>query len=390
MAAYRPNGVNPLRRAKDQVEGESGSPADRGFLDAENLRILHELQVHQIELELQNEELKTSRCAVEAGLERYSELFEFAPVGYLVLSRGGSIASANFAASRILRCPRSLLERRSLRSFVAPESLAAFAGAMEKVFSGEERLAFELSLRFDGGEKVFVQTEALSRDRGQSCFLAMTDISERKHSEEALAASLESRAVLFLELQHRVKNNLNVIGSLLEIGTRAANDPGARQVLVSAQARVYSIAAIYERLYLSGGCTEVELAPYIERLAAYLCEAYAVDKGRIALVMELDQAKLDIDRGMTLGLILNELISNAIKYAYPEGSSGVLRVRLKKTPASLALTVADCGTGMPTGLDPATTPTMGLTLVRLLSAQIRAEYRIESGKGVSVEVVLAS
>ncbi len=211
---------------------------------------------------------------------------------------------------------------------------------------------------------------------------------ERRDAADTLKRLVAQKETLLKELQHRVKNNLNVVMSLIELESERLDEGPAKDALAKAENRVKSIAAVYERLYLSEDLETVDAGTYVEELARQLFSAYDVAAGRVRLSVEADAAKLDTKRAVPLGLILNELVSNALKYAYPGAAAGELRVRLEAKDGFLSLSVEDDGVGLPPGFDPETDGNMGAELVRLLAEELKAELVFDSGKGLKVRVTL--
>lgn len=207
---------------------------------------------------------------------------------------------------------------------------------------------------------------------------------ERREASAALRKLVEQKETLLKELQHRVKNNLNVVSSLLELETGRLPDQSARDIFIQTRNRIASISSIYERLYLSEDLETVDLGSYIESLAASIFAAYEIDQGRIKLDVSGDQIHTNTKKTVPLGLILNELISNSLKYAFPGNRKGRLKIRLAARDGSVALTVEDDGVGYPKSLDPSTSDSMGLSLVRLLADELRAQLRFEPAAGVRV------
>jgi len=219
------------------------------------------------------------------------------------------------------------------------------------------------------------------------CILSITrDITERKQAEEQLRKSAMEKDLLLTELQHRVKNNLNVIYSLLSLESEKSHDPGTKQTFLNAQNRIRSMLVLYDRLYHAEDFTGIDLHSYIEEFSAQLFETYAIDPTRIRLKTSLAAMKLDLKRAVPLGLILNELITNSLKYAYPAGTGGEIRIRLEKAEDLVTLCVSDDGVGLPSGFDSGSGETLGMNLVAMLTKQINGELSTENAKGTSITV----
>ncbi len=203
------------------------------------------------------------------------------------------------------------------------------------------------------------------------------DISDRKESEAKLQASLREKELLLKEIYHRVKNNLQVIYSLLNLQSRKVSDPAALSVLRDSQSRVRAMALVHEKLYKSPDLTRIDLADYIHSLAYSLLETYHSGSNHIALRLEIEPYSLDIETALPCGLILTELISNSLKYAFPEGRPGEIAIASSLNPDhQVLLRVGDNGIGLSNGFDLGRVSSLGLSLVQNLVKQIKGEVTI--------------
>ncbi len=221
----------------------------------------------------------------------------------------------------------------------------------------------------------------------QAFLSAVQEMLDRRKAEGELRAMVQRQEILMQELRHRVKNNLNIVSSLLRLEQPNITDPKAIKVLADAESRIRSIAMIYERLYLAPSLQGVELSAYIQELSQNIIDLYTNNHGRITLRMELSKVELATERAVPLGLILNELITNVLKYAYPRDATGELRITLANDSGSIRLRVADDGVGLPEDFSPSSTTSMGTQLVTMLSQQIGAQVayaRPEGGSGTQV------
>ncbi len=174
-----------------------------------------------------------------------------------------------------------------------------------------------------------------------------TDITERKRDEERLRASLREKESLLQEIHHRVKNNLQVISSLLSLQADQLDDPQARAAFRDSRNRVRAMAVLHERLYRSGRLDRIDFSRQVEMLCSNLFCSYGIDPSCVRLELRLAEVWLDIERAMPCGLLLNELVSNALKHAFPDGRQGFVRVSLDAGPTGeYTLIVADNGVGL--------------------------------------------
>ncbi len=203
------------------------------------------------------------------------------------------------------------------------------------------------------------------------------DISDRKEFQEKLQTSLKEKELLLKEIYHRVKNNMQVVCSLLNLQARKVSDPVALSVLRDSQSRIRAMALIHEKLYKSPDLTRIDLADYIHGLAYSLLETYHASGNHIALRLEIEPYSLDIETALPCGLILTELMSNSLKYAFPKGRAGEITIMASLRPDhQVLLRVGDNGIGLPDDLNLARVSSLGLSLVRNLTKQIRGEVAI--------------
>jgi two-component sensor histidine kinase len=217
------------------------------------------------------------------------------------------------------------------------------------------------------------------------------EVEDRKAAEERIGASLEEKELLLREIHHRVKNNLQVVSSLLSLQSGATRDPATTEILAESQNRVRSMALIHEKLYQSEGLERVDFADYVRSLITGLLWTYRSTAGGVTFTVAADDVSLGIDRAIPCGLIVNELFSNALKHAFPAGRSGAIEVSLRaehEPPGepSIVLTIRDDGVGLPDDLDIRKTGSLGLQLVGTLSRQIGGVFEVGTGPGTTFSI----
>ncbi len=216
--------------------------------------------------------------------------------------------------------------------------------------------------------------------------LSIMDVTEQKEAERALEKAVGEKDFLMRELQHRVKNNLTLVSSLLSLDSERSEGLDARQVLMDAQMRIQSIALIYDFLSRSGGVERLGSGDYAKDLVRLLSANYE-DGGRdIRVSTAIEDFDLDIKACVPIGLIINELLSNALKYAFPSGRGGEIAVELRRVEGAILLRVRDDGVGLPAGFDWKAGKSLGLQLVSMLSSQLGGTVAVESREGLSVTV----
>ena len=213
------------------------------------------------------------------------------------------------------------------------------------------------------------------------------DITERKKAEDRLQESLQEKEVLLREIHHRVKNNMQVISSLLNLQSRQIKDPFVLEMFKESQRRIRSMALIHERLYQSSDFSRIEFSQYLRNLATHLFHSYQVDASRVYLKIEAEEVHLNINTAIPCGLIVNELVSNALKHGFPEGRSGELGIDLRRAEGdAYVLRVKDDGVGFPEELDFRKTETLGLQIVNTLVSQIDASIDLVRDKGTEFTI----
>ena len=208
------------------------------------------------------------------------------------------------------------------------------------------------------------------------------DITHRKEMEEKLEKTLEEKNTLMKEIYHRVKNNLMVISSLLSLQSSYITDKDAQEIFKESQYRIKSMSLVHEKLYSSADLKNINFTEYLENLSKDLYHAYTHDKNLVKLILDVEEVTLDVETSISLGLILNELLSNSLKHAFPNGKSGEILVELhKKEDGRLKLSVSDNGIGFPENLNYKNTDTLGMGIVNTLTDQIEGEINLECRNG---------
>lgn len=208
------------------------------------------------------------------------------------------------------------------------------------------------------------------------------DITDRKNAEEQLKNSLKEKEALLKEIHDRVKNNLQVITSLLNLQAGYILDAPARARFKETQDRLKAMVLIHEKLYHSQDLTSIDFGGYIRNLAVHLFRSHQVNAHAIALHLEVAPLVLDIDRAMPCGLIINELVANALQYAFPNGAHGEVRITLEEdAQRQITLQVSDTGHGVPAHLDFYQAESLGWQLVNTLTAQIQGKIMLERSGG---------
>jgi predicted ATPase/two-component sensor histidine kinase/GAF domain-containing protein len=231
----------------------------------------------------------------------------------------------------------------------------------------------------DGSIKyLHVVAHAVKDEPGDLEFVgAVMDVTASKRSQVRLQASLEEKDALLKEVHHRVKNNLQLITSLLTLQSNRSDDPAVAELLAESRDRIRSMALVHENLYRAGDFARIRMGPHIRNLCAHLIRAYGPQSQLIELVTEIDDMELDLERAIPVGLIVNELVSNALKHAFPDGRAGCVQVKLERLDErQCALAVVDDGVGLPADFDADRADSLGLELVRDLVHELHGTMAV--------------
>ncbi len=237
-------------------------------------------------------------------------------------------------------------------------------------------------------DRLEVRVKERTKELAESNKELQKEVTQRKQAEEQMKAALKEKEVLLKEIHHRVKNNLQAISSLLNLQSYYVKDKQALKVLKNSQERVRTMALIHEKLYQSGDLARIDFREYIRSLISYLSDSYSLQEGQVQLKMQIENVVLDIETAIPLGLIINELISNSFKHAFPANRKGELRVSMEKSKGEednydygYTLIVEDNGVGFPDGLDFRNSKSLGLELVFILVKQLHGVIDLEKKNG---------
>jgi PAS domain S-box-containing protein len=388
--------IDPKQALRQQAEAISRERTNRqqesqkALSPEQSRKVLHELQVHQIELEMQNEELRRTQGELEMSRERYFNLYDLAPMGYFTLSKEGLILEANLTATAQFGVARSGMVKQPLSRFIFHEDQDIYYLHSKQLFKTGRSPVCELRMVRKDDLSFWAQMETtLVQDAGGAsvCRAVISDISERKKAERKLTQSLTEKEALLKELHHRVKNNLQVICSLLNLQSRRIQNDQDLRIFKECQNRVRSMALVHEKMYLSEDLAHLDFRDYITGLAAELLRSYQVSGSHITLKTDIDEVKLTIDRAMPLGLLINELISNTLKHAFPNQKCGEIAISLRATsPDRCTLAVADNGVGLPEGVHAPSSSSLGMQIIHGLCLQLQGAGAYAHGPGTRFEM----
>jgi len=298
------------------------------------------------------------------------------------------ITSWNAGAERLYGYTAEELIGQPIALLVPPERSDELPAILARLRKGEHMQHVEtIRMRKDGQRlEVSLCISPIKDAHGRIIGAATIarDITERKQVEAYLKASLREKEALLKEIHHRVKNNLQVVSSLLGLQAHVIQDPRLRAPFEESQARIHTMALIHEQLYQSGDLAQIDFAEYLRNLATSVVRSSRVGQGRLSLDLSAEAVYFPIETAIPCGLLLHELLSNCVKHAFPGGRSGTIGVTLCRQPqGSYVLTVRDDGAGLPPGLDVCNSASLGLRLAQILAGQLHGTLTFKSCEGTT-------
>jgi two-component sensor histidine kinase len=215
------------------------------------------------------------------------------------------------------------------------------------------------------------------------------EVVERKKAEEAAKAASSEKEMLLRELQHRVKNSMSVISSIASIEARQSDSPEARAALEKLESRISALASLYDILYVSGEVEQLALGEYLCRVVDYAAESLGADAKCISISRSVEEVRIDVKRAISIGLVVNELVTDSIKYAFPSGCEGRVDISLKREGGDIVLRIEDDGIGLQGPIESSLGSGFGLMLVKSLASQLEAEFSSRSEGGARFELRFA-
>jgi two-component sensor histidine kinase len=216
-----------------------------------------------------------------------------------------------------------------------------------------------------------------------------TDVTQRKIAEDKLLKSLQEKEVLLKEIHHRVKNNLQIVSSLLKLQSSYIKDKKMLEILKDSQERVASMAFIHQKLYQSKDLAHINFADYLKMLTSHLIQSFGASSRGIQIKLKTDDIDMSIDDAVPCGLIINELVTNSFRHAFPDEQRGIIEISVKKEKGKYELFISDNGIGMKTHIDVNNAASFGLKLVNTLVKQLKGEIKMDHGKGTSFRINFA-
>ena len=336
-------------------------------------------------------EYKRVQANLKRSEMRYKTIFEFAPDNIVLYDSAGKVLDVNPEGLRQQGgwTREESVNKAEITDFWSDENAAQFAEIREQTMRhGEWHGEFKGVLR-DGRLLDIESRVKVAELEGETVVVAIArDVTERKRMEEQIQSALREKEMLLREIHHRVKNNMQIISTLLRLQLRNAEDEKTRALFRESQNRILSMAMIHEKLYQSEGLHKIDLKDYITDLAREVFASFGTDSERISLRTDTEDISFGMDTAIPCGLIIIELVSNSLKHAFPGKHKGEIFVGLKReNHGSYKLTIADNGVGLPRDIDISRLKSLGFRLVSDLAGyqlKGRMDYSTEGGTTVHV------
>ena len=328
---------------------------------------------------------KRMETRIQESELRFRLAFEDAATGMTLVDLDGRFAKVNRSLCEIVGYSSAELTTLTFPEITHPDDLETDLEYVRQLLSGEIR-TYQFQKRYihKQGHSVWIQLSASLvrdlQDRPQYFIAQIQDISDRRAAEMDLTKSLQDKEVMLQEIHHRVKNNLQVICSLLNLQSRYLKEEKIIRAFKETQNRVKSMALVHQQLYQSDNLSEIVLASYVKQLIGNLSRAYSITS-QIEYSLEIADFELDLDTAVPCGLIINEIVTNAIKYAFPATQRGEISIHAHaNSENNLALTIEDNGIGLKPNYVPETSKSLGLRLVKSLTEQLQGKLDIISSQ----------
>ena len=336
-------------------------------------------------------ERKKAEEALVTSEDKYRTLFDANPIYTILLDINGKILDVNDATANLSNLTKHELVGKSFDEldFYQSENYSEQRNKFHEALNEKSPPPYISKVKINGNKHWIENRLKLlkNEDENRSILLIANDITESKKAEKEIKSSLKEKEYLLREIHHRVKNNMQIISSLLNLQTKYVNDGEAIDVLQESQNRVKSMAMIHEKIYQSNDLEKINFEDYIQSLVSNLFYTYNIDQNLVKSNFKIENITLNMETAVPCGLIISELISNSLKYAFPNKMHGEIILSLKSIEDTYELMIKDNGIGLPKELDLNNLESLGLLLVKILTEQIEGKLIINTINGTEFKVI---
>ena len=325
------------------------------------------------------------------GFNLYQSLFHQSHTGIHLSDKNDKIIDANEAFCKMMGYSRKELLNMSVSDLQAPEVRGIPGEVIINEHQNFGNKSFEAVNISRSGRliPVNIQISAISTPEGELYFSLIQDITIQKEFEKSLQDTLKEKEVLLRELYHRTKNNMQVVSALLNLQSSYTDNEEVHRTYNDLSNRIQAMALVHQKLYQSKDLSSINISEYIESLIEHLHQSYSQSADRIKIDLDIEDVSFTLETAIPCGLILNEVITNALKYAFPDNKEGIISVKLVSEKDDMArITIKDNGIGMEPDIDTREPKTLGLQLIQTITEyQLQGEmsYRINNGTEWTLE-----
>ena len=361
------------------------------FFVAVTAAMLYAAMAHELRLRNRSEDAqRRARRDMDALRRERDQLFDLSMDMLCVAGFDGYYRQVSPAFTRILGWSEEELLSRPWLEFIHPDDRDALLAVAGDVYKGRALHDYELRCLCRDGSWRWVSWSSVPLVERETLFAVGRDVTEAKRARQELAESLAQKETLLREVNHRVKNNMQVVLSLCALQKDTMCCAEDAEVMRRIELRIRSMAMVHEMLYRSGDVSRIDFADYLLTLVQHLHITFVPDPGRIRLETDMAPLTLSIDQAVPCGLLANEIMTNAFRHAFGDHGAGTIRVTLRPQENDgrpwAELTVADDGPGLPPEAAPESAETTGLMLVRHLAVQLQGEASFRNDHGLTVTV----
>lgn len=365
---------------------------------AESKKLIQELSKENDVLRRKIDELEKQLASYDFSLFKYPQIIENAPIAFTRVLRdtqGYALVNKEFVRqSGYTRVEFNALPDNEILDTIHPEDKDGFLKAHAEWCNDGFKDVFRYTYRIINREKnilwldVYYYAELDNEGEPFAVDQIYVDITNMKNYENLIEASLKQKDALLREIHHRVKNNLQIISSLIKLQSADSPDE-SKEMFSEIKNRIRAMALIHEKLYHAKDLSVIEFYDYVKSLVYSLYNTYSVSIDKVKPVISFRSIYLDIDTAIPCGLIISEVLSNSLKYAFPNGKAGKIYINLTESdPEEYLLTIGDDGIGIPKEIDFNATESLGLRLVKILTEQLSGRVNLIRSSGTEFRIFI--